>query len=268
MTEPTWSAVLDLVARCEEHGASSGLLNFGAPTSHGGVFIEEGRVCWAAATGLGRRLSDLLAQHASLRGIDLDPLHAQCVAEGKTLGRALLEGGMIEPEELESALRQHSAESVVQLCRSDDAPTWIPRLGPGYAPRLTFRPIELLCDVVAIFRPRDNVIAQQHLAQVAGNDGRAIAFATDLASPLLLPLATRGDVTVKDAVAIGRRSDALRRAAREFGDEMPLSFATNGNGVALAVTQQEGVVYAVWCENQAAMAAVTARHLQCIEAMG
>lgn len=270
MTEPSWSAVLDVVARCEERGAESGLLNFGAPTSRGGVFVEAGRVCWAAASGLGRRLSDLLAQHASLRGVDLDALHARCTAVGKPLGRALMEEGLIAPDQLEAALRQHSAESLVEICRHADTPTWIPRLGPGYAPRLTFRPIELLCDAVALFRHDARVRAQAQLAELAGDHGAAVAFVIDLASTTPLPIAEVGGVTLRDAMALGRWSTALRRASRELGDNAPFSLATNGNGSAVAVSldEEHGLLFAVRCEDHTSIATVTARHLACMAAAG
>lgn len=270
MTEPSWSAVLDVIGRCEDRTTESGLLNFGSPTSRGGVFVEAGRVCWAAASGLGRRLSDLLAEHASLRGVDLDALHARCTAIGKPLGRALMEEQLIAPDELEAALRQHSAESLVEICRHADTPTWVPRLGPGYAPRLTFRPIELLCDAVALFRRDARVHARQRLDALASDGTQAVAFVIDLASATPLPIAEVGGVTLRDALALGRWSTALRRASHELGTDAPFALATNGGGGAVAVSfaPEHGLLFAVRCADHTAIATTTARHLACMAAAG
>ena len=53
-----WIALGDALLQIERlNKDDSGLLEFGLE-QRGGIFVEQGRVCWVAASGLGRRLRD------------------------------------------------------------------------------------------------------------------------------------------------------------------------------------------------------------------
>lgn len=139
MTGVEWPALVGALRHVERLGhTDSGLLSFGdAPV--GGIFVEQGRVCWVAARGLQRRLRDLLRAHSPMSPEQLEQMYQRCRAEGRVLGEALVDEGFIAPSELQRALRRHSAECLLDLCRSPRATTWSSHGGRGYAPRFTFR---------------------------------------------------------------------------------------------------------------------------------
>src|SRR5262245_11924764 len=73
----------------------------------GSVFVESGRVCWAAAIGRSGRLRDLLHHH-SARAIDdaeLDAAFAECRDSRRPLGDLLAERGLIADDGLRAALK-------------------------------------------------------------------------------------------------------------------------------------------------------------------
>jgi hypothetical protein len=259
-----WSAILNVLVRCEEATAGAcGVLSFGAPPHLGGVFVEAGRICWAAAPGLQRRLGDLLREHAMLSHVDLEALFIRCRAEGKPLGRALLEENLIPPGDLEAALRRHSAESLVELCR-DDLPTiWVPHSGRGYSPRLTFQPIEVLFDVVRLFHPGAQADAMAELGAVAGGSRHGGAFLVDDAREITVPVAELGGISVRELRALGRWSTSIATATRELGVAPTFTLAATGDGLTISVWWRGPLLFAVVCEDRATLAAVAARHLAC-----
>ncbi len=59
----------------------------GRGASHdGAVFVEGGRICWAAARGLARRLSDLLATAARLDASEMEALYVTYTCNPSPLG--------------------------------------------------------------------------------------------------------------------------------------------------------------------------------------
>lgn len=159
MNHVDWPALYDTLQRIERLTPDdSGLLSFG-PTRNGAIFVDRGRICWVTTRGLGQRLGDLL---------------------GESSGK------------LEHALRWHSAECLLELCR-DPLPTrWTPQVGRTYAPRFTFRPVELLFDAVALAFPAESARARQELRALAAPGQRGAAFVYDAHNERLLPAAETG----------------------------------------------------------------------------
>ncbi|MFO0738453.1 MAG: hypothetical protein U0270_21340 [Labilithrix sp.] len=116
----------------------------GQDGARGAVFIERGRVCWAAAHGLAPRLSQLLVSRALIPPPEMESIFRACKAERTPLGEHLIRVGVLRAEDLRSALLQHTVESVSRLCASPAYATWSPRPGKGYSPTFTFTTAELL----------------------------------------------------------------------------------------------------------------------------
>jgi hypothetical protein len=264
MSEVEWSEVVGALAKCEDIPSTAcGLLSFGAPPSMGGIFVEQGRVCWAAATGLHRRLTDILRDRAALRNVDVEALYLRCRAEGKPLGRALLEEDLVSLEDLEAALRLHSAESLVELCRSGLPTIWVPRRSGGYSPRLTFRPIEVLFDVVRLVHRGLQEDATVELIALSGGVGRGAAFLADESTDVMIPVAQLGEMTIRSASTLGRWVTSVTTATRELGAPPAFTLASTSEGLTISVSSHDRLVFALVCEDRASVAAVTARHLAC-----
>lgn len=262
MEAQTWSRLIDTLVRVEDIAPSdSGLLSFGSTRRNGGILVEKGRICWAAAPGMQQRLRDLLQAFAEDRGVDLDRIYDRCRTEGKKLGQTLVEEGWITPGELEAALRRHSAESLIALCSDEEELTsWISRGGNGYSPRFTFRPVDVLLDVVSLYVPELQDAARLELARFGGPDIHGGAFCVD-PEPDVVPVAASGEVTVQELWALGRWALSLPAATRELGATPSFTLASNAGGEAVAVWWRGALLYAVACSDRRGVAAVIASHL-------
>lgn len=117
----------------------------GVREARGVVLVESGRICWAAARGLARRLTALLVARSP--GMDegrMESLFRQCRSENVPLGEFLVARGIVAPGDLRTALLQHTMESLDALCATGAQAEWCLRRGAGYNPRFTFSTSELL----------------------------------------------------------------------------------------------------------------------------
>ena len=257
-----WRVLIDALIRVEGiEPDDAGLLWSPAAAGAGGIFVEGGRICWAAAPGLRRRLSDLLSTCTS-GPVDLDQLYARCRADGRPLGQTLVDEGWLAPHQLEVVLRRHSAESLVALCRAGALTRWSSRGGRGYSPRFTFRPVDVLFDVVALFAPHAQQTARAELAALDGPGRRGAAFVLH-AGHDAVPVAASGDATVGALATLGSWATAVPSAARELGASRAFVLAATAGGDTISLWWRDGLLFAVACEDRAEVAAVTAHHLAC-----
>lgn len=105
----------------------------------GMVVAEHGRVAWATAVGLEYRLRQLMVLHA---------------------GRRVDRNAILTTPGISAALRQHSIESLIELCGPDQATIrWIPREYHLDAPEL-FSPTELLAAIGARLYAKEAVASR------------------------------------------------------------------------------------------------------------
>jgi hypothetical protein len=258
-----WSTLIDALVRVEGVAPSdSGLLSFGIDPNNGGILVEKGRICWAAARGMQQRLRDLLQDFAQDRGVDFERIYQRCRAEGRLLGQTLVDEGWITPTELERALRRHSAESLIELCSDGDQRTsWISRGSHGYSPRFTFRPLDVLLDVAAVYVPELQSTAHRELGRFAGPERWGGAFCIEPHHGAAAPVAAFGDLTVNELSVLGRWALSLPRALRELGTTPVFTLASTAAGDTVAVWWRDSLLYAVGCSDRLGIAAIIAHHL-------
>jgi len=256
-----WSALADALLRIERLGGDdSGLLEFGAE-QRGGIFVEKGRVCWVAASGLGHRLRNLILVYSEIDEAELDRVCEQCRARGGMVGQTLVEEGLITSEELESALRHHSAESLLELCRSPLPTRFRAHTGRGYAPRFTFRPLDLLLDTVGACFPERQLEARRELEAFVEPGTQAVAFVFQAQSDCLLPVVEVGHHTVEDLRALARWASSMPNASLELAAAPSFTLAVTSKGDSVLVWWNAGLLYAVLCQDRTSLAAVTSRHM-------
>lgn len=219
----------------------------GPEGSLGVVFVERGRVCWAAARGLARRLTELLGARAGLSAAEMESLYLACKERRIPLGEHLVNRGVLAADDLRDVLLQHTGESLSHLWTADARGTWHPRGGAGYSPRFTFATAELLAhlggvrhaDVVARIRPV--------LARFFRDEDWGAAFVRGAFSAAPEPVALHG-ATPDAAVVLMRfgkwAASALDVAATFSGGSGLLSIARAGAsaGSWLVAFAQEGAV--------------------------
>lgn len=261
MTRVDWSALSEALLHVERlNDDASGLLSFGASDT-GGVFVERGRVCFIAAKGHGQRLHDVLLRSSNAAPHQLDRVREQCRAENKWVGQKLLAEGLLSASELEGALRRHSAECLLELCKKPLPTRWAAHVGGGFAARFTFRPVDLLFDAVGLQFPEQRASARATLQKLAAPGRRAAAFLFDSARDALLPIAELGGQGVAALTALAEWAAAFPRASLELGAEPCFTLAATNEGQAVLVWWRAGLLFTVLCEDRAALAAATALHL-------
>lgn len=257
-----WSTLIDALVRVEGIApADSGLLSFGL--GPGGIFVERGRICWAAAPGMQRRLHDLLQGYATDRKIDVDfnHIYQRCRASGTLLGQTLVDEGWITPDELEVALRRHSAESLIELCQNGvarnadgESTTWTSRGAKGYEPRFTFRPVDMLLDVASLAVPEVHATARAELDRFRGQGRTGAGFYVD--ADHVVPVAAFGELTVHDLWSLGRWAHALPLATRELGTTPSLTVASTTAGDTVAVWWRTNMLYVVGGDDRRALSEI------------
>jgi hypothetical protein len=242
MTALAWPSLLGALTSIERLGTTgSGLLSFRAGTG-GGIFVENGRVCWAYADGLQGRLRELLRSRAA----------------GNERPREVADG----PIEFERALRLHSAESLLKLCVGNARTLWAPRLSGGYEPRFTLRPFDVLIDVVDLALPGLRARAIAEIAPLAGPGRRALSFHVDAKSSAVIPVAALSeDASVECLESFGRWAAALSAVSRELVASPSFALAANDAGQTVALWWQDELLHAVVCYDRATLAAVAAHRL-------
>jgi len=249
-----WRSVLVALARAEDVTlADSGLLAFGVEAADGAIFVEGGRVCWAVARGMGRRLHEILQSFAP-DDVDFDEIYRRCRETGRALGDTLLEAGYITPLQLETGLRRHSAEALLALAHlAPEEPAWRSRGERGYAAQFTFRPLDVLLEAVWLWSPETQSSAQDVLEQFAADGRWGAAFSI---GDEVLPVAAFGSHTVQSTWALGRWAAQLPGATRELGSAASLAIATTDTGDTVATWWGEDLIYAIVCEDRRAIGEV------------
>lgn len=153
----------------------------------GGLYVECGRICWVAAKGRGRHLSDLLAVAAGVAPSALARHFDRCRDSKVPLGEDLVARGIVTADALRSALLLHSAECLQVLCGPDVSAHWQPR-SRGYNSKFTFSTTELISRTHALRWPAvaaaaDSVL-RRHFRAEAGDWGAAFVRCRERGAPL------------------------------------------------------------------------------------
>jgi hypothetical protein len=256
-----WPALLEALSSVERLGPSaSGLLTFGEVPA-GGIFVEEGRICWAAAHGLERRLRDLLRRDVD--GREIERAYRESTLEGRPFGQALVARGLIESRELERALRRHSAESLVKLCAGRSSTHWSARKGRGYSPRFTFPALDVLFDVVSLVLPEQRARALEELTPLLGPGREGASFLLDASLDRAVPLvaAFQQGPSVESLADLAALALSVTTATRQLAASPSFALVATARGDTVSVWWHESMLHAVICADRSALAAATAHHL-------
>lgn len=256
MRSTDWRAMSAALLRVESLAPDeSGLLSFGLHES-GGIFVEKGRICWAATRGRARRLLDLLSERSRVDVDALSAVFASCRESGQPLGQALASSGVVGVEVLEQALRRHSAECLLDLCEVPLPMRWLSHPGEGYAPQFTFLAAELWLDAVAVCFPRARQLAGVELATLEA--GRRVgAFVHDHESDCWLPVATSVVHSVAELHLLANFVPAIRRARLELAMTPSFTLARTDAEDGALVWSKNGIWFVERCADRASLTKAT-----------
>lgn len=251
MHEVVLRSTADACALVDELGPGAiGSIEVGSlsePT--GTVFVEGGRVCWAAARGMSRRLTEILGEIAMVTSGEMEALFRSCKAKHTPLGEHLVERGVLRAEDFREALLRHTVESLRRLCSADAAGRWMPRSSGSYCPRFTFSTTELLAEVGAFSHGALGESAAALLAEQFTDALWSAAFTRDPTCAYPMPVAVRGvpPSTATAVLRIGRWAATAIDMARAYADGEPfvcVERASRDEPRSLIAFHQENLVLA------------------------
>lgn len=246
---------------------SSGALIVGHDEPPAGmILIEHNRVCWTAALGMSRRLTDILRNHASLPvGTDeIEAIYARCREDGRPLGEALVDSGLVAPEQLRLAMRQHTVESLLAIDASlvvggaaDGGREWpfafIAHRERSYNPRYTFSAAEVLAAVGAqLLDATAAEVLGDHLHEIAESGATFIAYADGDDVPLFVGIGAPHGLSVDDMLDLWRWASAATEASPGFSPIVAHAWSQSADAGAIAWTY-EGHGCAALCPDRQAL---------------
>jgi len=171
-------------------GASGALALTDRDRCQGTILIEDRRVCWAGASDMENRLTDLLRtqRKVPLSPVEFEGVYQECRLSNLPLGETLVARGLVSSEGLRRALRQHTAEAVARLSTATWLKlTWTPNRTRRYDAQFTFGTSELLCCIGALGVEAKAEEADRTLREVTPDRSVGVAFLTG--TDHLLPVA-------------------------------------------------------------------------------
>lgn len=192
-------------------GATGAFVFTKTDAPQGTILVEDNRICWAAASNMGERLTDLLIRqtHPPLDRSTLDTVFHECRQDGSPLGETLVERGLISADGLRRALLQHTAEAIALLSETPTvSPVWVSNRSTHYDARFSFGTTDLFTRIGASYASRagDPDDATETLVKTAQPGAVALVFS--LSTGLPIPVATRGIETAncKTLAELGKRA--------------------------------------------------------------
>jgi hypothetical protein len=160
-------------------GATGALVFASKDAPQGTVLVEENRVCWAAASNMEHRLTDILRHETDppLPKAIFESVYEECHRERIPLGETLVERGIVTTEGLSHALRRHTAEAICVLASSKAlSPVWASNRQRPYDAQHTFSTGELMSCVGSFGFDKEAKRAAQMLQEVTPRASVGVAY--------------------------------------------------------------------------------------------
>lgn len=217
-------------------------------STDGAVFVERGRVCWAGARGMSRRLSDLLAASANVDRVTMEAHYVRCARDGVPLGEHLVGSGIVTSDQLRAALLQHTSESLRALFRTPRRTGWVACRGCGYSARFTFATSELLA--------RANAEDHREVARRASDELVDALDANDWGAGFSRSPARAHPDPISIAGACPDRVDVVLRLGRWASSALDVVGVAHADGAFVATRVRDGALVA-WQHGATIIAART-----------
>lgn len=221
--------------------------------NQGVVLVERGRICWAVASDMKRRLVDLLRQQAqpALSKESLESVFNDCRLRSKPLGETLVQSGLVSERGLWRALRQHNAEAVARIATTLAASngTFQHHKHHRYDARFTYSTSELLVTLGALSDHSRASVAQSELEHCVPEGGRGAAFARDPDGTGVIPIGELGaaDVTCSAFMDLGAWATSTLDVAASVTSDVRAVTGTTPDGESIVAWSESGVIYLVLC---------------------
>jgi hypothetical protein len=249
------AAVLPLLERVERLPQdATGALMFGTgEDNHGSVLIEQGRICWAVASNMKRRLIDLLRHQTepALTKASIESVYNDCRALNKPLGECLVESGLITQRGLWRALRQHNAEAIAVIAATmlSSEVRFQHHKHHRYDARFSYSTTEVLVTLGALSDQTTATLARVELKRRVPEGGRGAAYTRDRYGAGIIPIGEVGtaDLSSETFMDMGAWATSTLDVAAAVADEVRAVTGTAPDGQSIAAWSESGVIYTVLC---------------------
>lgn len=175
---PTLLRLLKGIDRLPD-GATGALVFTSQDAPQGTVLVEDNRVCWAAASSMEHRLTDILRHESDppLPAETFEEIYEECHRGRKPLGETLVARGLVTPEGLWRGLLRHTAEAICVLASSSSlSPIWASNRRRRYNAEYTFSTPELLSCIGSFGFEKEARQAQQTLREITPREAVGLAY--------------------------------------------------------------------------------------------
>jgi hypothetical protein len=243
---------------------ATGALVFGPPTQ-GTVLVENGRICWAAAAGMERRLAELLRAYADEppESKRVEDVYKRCKRDSIPVVKALVDSGLVSLDGLREVIRQHTSEALIALTREDvqEQPSFLAHKAQGYDAKFTFDPAELLVSVGTVCNPELAVRARGDFEGLLRSGVYAMSFARPPQSNVPAPLyrSPGSYFTLKQMMALGRWAFSALDVCNAYSARARIASTLVDPGEYLVAWQSRGIVSVAQCEDSMSFAFIVGK---------
>ncbi len=249
-------AVVRLLEQVEElpDGAVGTLIVGDGERPDGVIFVDDQRICWAAASGMSRRLTDLLRISAErpISTAALEAIVRECRSSGEPIGQALVRRGLVTEPSLERALLRHTSESLLILSKNAVSGRWKPRK-TGLSPRHRFSTSRLLASTGALWCDLGASPATEDLRWIAESGASGVAYARHpglVGGVVPVSEINSDSAGVRAVTDLGKWAVGtldIAHAVEKGANAIVLSRAT---GESVAVWNHDALLYTAMCQSR------------------
>ena len=259
------AAVIPLLEEIEALPESAtGALVFGPPTQ-GTVLVENGQICWAAASGMERRLAELLRAYADEppESKRIEDVYKRCKRDSIPVVKALIDSGLVSFDGLKEVIRQHTSEALIALTREPlrEAPTWSPHKHQGYDAKFKFDPCELIVSVGGMFHPDLAGRARLDFDGLLRSGVYAVSYARSPQANTPVPIyrSPGAYFTLRQVMSLGRWAFSALDVCNTYSARARIAATLVEPGEYLVAWQSRGVVSVAQCEDSMSFAFIVGK---------
>ncbi len=243
---------------------ATGGLMFQSPVQ-GNLLLENGRVCWAAAAGMERRLGELIRAYADEppESRRIEDVYKRCKKDSVPIVKALLDSGVLSLDGLRDVVYQHTSEALVALAHQPPAedPIWVPHKNQGYDAKFTFEAAELLVGVGSVCHPELANRARLDFEALLRSGVYAVAYARTPGDGTPIPLyrSPGSYFKLKDTMALGRWAFSALDVCNKYSARAKIAATLVDPGEYLVAWHSRGLVSVAQCEDSMSFAFIVGK---------
>jgi hypothetical protein len=259
------SALISLLEEIEQlpENATGGLI-FKDPVQ-GTLLLENGRVCWAAAAGMERRLGELIRAYADEppESRRVEDVYRRCKKDSVPVVKALIDSGVVSLDGLREVVYQHTSEALVSLAHEApaEAPVWVPHKHQGYDAKFTFDAAELLVGVGSVCHPDLANRARVDFEGLLRSGVYAMAYARTPGDGAPVPLyrSPGSYFKLRDTMALGKWAFSALDVCNKYSARAKIAATLVDPGEYLVAWHSRGLVSVAQCEDSMSFAFIVGK---------